>query len=108
MTGKDLIEFGKIAHTLKEHSSIIDRYEQRHELDRNLALTKWDEFNKAYPEFYYPSLLVWKVQNKAVKIQSANDDTIVNNLILQRDWLIEEVTKKWGGQPDNKDYQADK
>lgn len=94
MTEEDAMEFVEIAKTLGEHTCIIAQFEQSQKLDRDLALSKWDAFNKAHPDFYCPSLLIWSQQNVLVNLQDADNATIVRNLIQQLDWLQRKTIEK--------------
>ena len=104
---EDIAELVKIVSTLKEHSDIIEKFKNTGDLNRADAQDKYQKFNIEHPDYFIPNHNIWQKRGQIGIIQTADNATIVSNLIRQRDWLREKSIIKYGKEIIEKAFSPD-
>ena len=95
MNREDIEDLAASIITLIEHNAIITGFDDIGELDRDDALDKCANFINEFPDFLGSAEDIDESPESQVEQGEADDQTIVNIITIQRDWLTERTIAKY-------------
>ena len=93
----NIFQTSEKAKSIAEHINIIRQYQQTDSFDRDRAREICKRFNVENPEYSSAISAAAIATNNLTSIDSAPDNVLINNLILQASWTMgEEYLKSFG------------